>query len=113
LRCELTSALPSDTAIGVFRILQQGLSNIAAHARASRVELSLCQAGGQLTVELGDDGVGFDPGKAPPATAIGLRQMRERAGLLGGWLQVVSMPGAGTRLSLALPDGSDPHSEAP
>lgn len=91
----------------VYRTAQEALSNIAQHARATRVEASLAARGGMLELRISDNGVGFNLAaflQAPPSVAsgIGLRSIREQAAELGGRLDVES--GAkGTTLTLTAP----------
>jgi hypothetical protein len=91
----------------IFRIVQEGFANIARHARASHVWLSLQQQRNALLVEIGDDGQGFDLAQANelPNTygGMGLSNVRERASTLGGTLAIWSLPGRGTTLHLYIP----------
>lgn len=87
--------------LACFRVAQEALTNIARHAGASTVVISLGCADGQLTLMIGDDGRGFDPAAAP--AGLGLRGMRERLTLVGGELAITSRPGAGTRLIARVP----------
>ncbi|MHB8576962.1 MAG: GAF domain-containing sensor histidine kinase [Dehalococcoidia bacterium] len=96
--------LPPRLEVGVFRIAQEALTNVARHAAATSVSvlLSVDEApGGRLRLSVEDDGRGFDA-EAPPGH-FGLVGMRERARLLGGGLQIASTPDAGTRVELDLP----------
>lgn len=91
----------------VFRVAQEALTNAARHARCQNVLLRLSADGGWLTLLIADDGLGFDPKAAGPASADafsggGLAGMRERLALFGGSLDVVSSPGAGTRIRAQL-----------
>jgi signal transduction histidine kinase len=91
--------LDAEVETAVYRIVQEGLSNAARHAGASRVVVALSQMDGTLEVEVRDDGGGFDP--ATVTTGFGLRGMHERVDLLDGRLEIVS--GAeGTRVAAAL-----------
>jgi signal transduction histidine kinase len=85
----------------VYRVLQESLSNIARHARASRVRVSLAREGASLGLRVQDDGIGFQ-GPAG-AGSMGLAGMRERARAAGGQLLVHSQPGAGATVALSLP----------
>jgi PAS domain S-box-containing protein len=87
-----------------YRITQEALTNIARHAHASAVTVRLWATPEMLTVQIQDDGVGFDP-EAVLADSIstGLSSMRERATLLGGHLEIESSPNAGARLTAELP----------
>jgi signal transduction histidine kinase len=94
--------LPPDTEESLFRAAQEGLTNVRKHAAAGRVRL-LLDYGDDSTVrlEVGDDGVGT----AGPAhgAGFGLLGVRERASQLGGSVDVVSTPGAGTTVRVAVP----------
>jgi signal transduction histidine kinase len=72
----------------VYRIVQEALTNVAKHARAERVRLAIDESGGELLLEIQDDGVGF--GSKAGADGFGLAGMRERAALAGGTLSVES-----------------------
>lgn len=87
------------------RVVQEGLSNVRKHAKASRVTLDLAFDPGFATLQIEDDGVGFDAASQRSAGGHGLRGMRERAEELGGSLRVLSTPGRGTRLLVWVPTG--------
>ena len=91
----------------LFRIIQEGLSNVRQHARASRAWVYLAvDATGGVAVSIRDDGRGFNPGKLSPITPaghFGLRQMRERILDLSGTLDIRSAIGQGTELLITLP----------
>jgi two-component system, NarL family, sensor histidine kinase UhpB len=93
--------LPSDEQLVVYRVVQEGLSNIARHAGAGAVRVEVERVGGDGTiVRVADDGVGFVAGAIAPG--LGLTGMRERAVLAGGRLAVASAPGRGTTVELRL-----------
>ncbi|WP_157271808.1 PAS domain-containing protein [Azohydromonas aeria] len=91
----------------VFRVVQEALNNVAKHARATRVSLSLERRRGQLVGSVEDDGVGFDAAQAAAPSAgrshWGLLGMQERMGALGGRLDIESQPGQGTAVLWRLP----------
>lgn len=88
----------------VLRMVSEALSNVARHARASRVSVRLTSRGGCLEAWIEDDGAGFDPGEASDLDGhYGLLGMRERARLAGGSLEIASRPGAGATVHLTLP----------
>ncbi|HEV3379324.1 MAG TPA: PAS domain S-box protein, partial [Thermoleophilaceae bacterium] len=93
--------LASEVETAAYRIVQECLSNAARHADATRVEVELTQRNGSLSVRVGDDGNGFDPGSE--SAGYGLRGMRERVDLLDGSLTVESERSRGTEVSAALP----------
>lgn len=96
---ETAGAISGDTALHVYRIVQEGLSNIVRHAHASEVRLEVIRESDALTVSLTDDGCGFD-GAAP---GLGLASMRERALSIGALLAIESQPGGGTVVRLDVP----------
>jgi PAS domain S-box-containing protein len=90
------------TAVEVARIVQEALANVRRHSGARRASVRLMVRGDDALVEIEDDGRGLDPGT--PA-GMGLTGMRERAGSLGGELEVEGSAGSGTRVSLRVPLG--------
>jgi signal transduction histidine kinase len=98
--------LPDAASVAVYRIAQEGLSNVMRHAgaRTARVRLER-GADGALTMQLSDDGAGMPPPPAGPLATrgLGLLGAGERAAALGGTLHVDSRPGQGTTLTLRLP----------
>ncbi len=95
--------LPEARAIGLFRIVQESLTNVTRYAQASRVQVTLRGEGDTLTLQVQDDGLGFDPEAARRRNAFGLLGMQERALALGGTLQVHSARGQGTTVSVTVP----------
>jgi signal transduction histidine kinase len=96
--------LPPEAELALLRTAQEALANVAAHAEATRVGLTLSYLDGQVALDVRDDGRGFDPA-GPPASAggFGLVAMRQRIEGLAGTLQVESEPRAGTAISAAVP----------
>ncbi len=96
----------------LFRIAQEALTNAARHADASLVEVVLSFEHDLLSLEVKDDGVGFDAKATSVApSSVGLIGMRERAQLVGGVLVVRSRPGEGTQLSVTVPLEGDAQEE--
>jgi two-component system sensor kinase len=91
--------------ICLYRFVQEGLSNVAQHANASRVSVTLEAVDSTVCVSVQDDGRGFSPAAIAQnqISAVGLLGMRERLELLGGRLVIHSSPGAGTRLTAFVP----------
>jgi two-component system sensor histidine kinase UhpB len=92
--------ISADEQLVVYRVVQEGLSNIARHARAQSVRVEVERPDGGTVVRLADDGAGFTPGREVPG--LGLTGMRERAVLAGGRVDIASAPGAGTTIELRL-----------
>jgi len=95
--------LPEARAIGLFRIVQESLTNVTRYAQASQVRVTLRSEDERLALEVRDDGCGFDPGQTVRRDAFGLLGMQERALALGGTLELVSAPGQGTTVSVTVP----------
>jgi PAS domain S-box-containing protein len=87
----------------LFRIFQSATSNVVQHSKASkmRVNLSLCE--NKLTLEIWDNGIGFDPEKLSNSDSTGLIFMKERALLLNGELQIESLENQGTNIRVEIP----------
>jgi signal transduction histidine kinase len=85
----------------ILQVVREALSNVARHARATRVTVRAEHDGSGLTVEITDNGVGFEPSQ--PAVGRGLENVRERAQALGGGVDLTSEPGEGARLTLTVP----------
>jgi signal transduction histidine kinase len=85
----------------VYRLVQEALTNTAKHASTDSAEARIIERDGEISIEVSDEGTGFDPAEATPG--FGLVGMRERVELAGGNLQVDSRPGGGTRVSATLP----------
>lgn len=104
--------LPAPLETALYRIVQEGLTNVLKHAQARRVSLILQRSPNHVRVILEDDGSGFDP-EAAMSGRLGLRGMRERVALVGGTVTIESTPGKGTgifvRIPLAGESGEDDH----
>jgi DNA-binding NarL/FixJ family response regulator len=116
LRVGLSRSELPDTALGelgtqVLRAIGEALTNVRRHADARTVEVRSWASGHMLHVEVADDGRGFDTERAPPpASGRGLQGMSERLAALGGTCEIVSAPGAGTTVRLAVPlERETPH----
>lgn len=101
-----TRSAASEVETAAYRIAQECLTNAARHAAATEVTVEAAQAGGTLELRVRDDGRGFHPDRE--SAGFGLEVMRERAELLDGTLEIVSVLGAGTEVRARLPLGSPP-----
>jgi signal transduction histidine kinase len=96
--------IPAPLASVLYRVAQEALRNAARHASASRVEIFLRRAPGSATLEVTDDGRGFDVRRAEERRpGMGMFSMRERVALVNGVLTVESAPGRGTRIVATVP----------
>jgi len=105
---ELTERLPQTIEEGLYRIAREALNNVLKYAQASTVTIHLRQVEKLVTMEIVDDGVGFDPQDLRSRGGVGLRAMQERATELGGQWRVVSQPGKGTRVQVEVPLWTQP-----
>ena len=93
---------PAGVPLVAYRTAQEALTNISKHAQASKVELDLSLAGGVLSLEISDNGRGLNQDDLSKVRSFGIRGLRERAGTVGGWVDLSSTP-AGTTLILSVP----------
>jgi two-component system, NarL family, sensor kinase len=99
--------LPPRAEVALYRICQEALTNVARHAHARRVTVRLVITPDRVRLVVQDDGHGFDPSRVGDERH-GLVGMRERAGTIGGSLEVESIPDGGTRVEVMVPLGGQP-----
>jgi len=102
LEAHLSGRLQPEIETALYRIVQEALTNIVKHARASRVSIVLSERERAVTVVIEDDGIGFAP-RSAREDGLGLVGMRERVALVGGRLEIESREGAGTTLLVEVP----------
>lgn len=95
--------IPKDTALCIYRVIQESLRNIAKHAQATRVEIFLQGRQGRIFLHIIDDGIGFVPQEARHTPGIGLASMRERVEYVDGQFAIRSEPGMGTMIEVSVP----------
>lgn len=103
----IPDALPADTALCIYRVAQEALTNVARHARARHVILSLSHVSGGVELVVSDDGRGFEPAAVRGPLGLGLTSMEERMRLARGTLILDSGPGRGTRVRAWVPIDGD------
>ena len=104
----LDGRLPSVMETAIYRIVQEAMTNVLRHARATRVDVLLEQRGDKLVVLVEDNGIGFNLQEIINQGRLGLVGLRERAEMLGGELIIESMRGKGTTVLVEVPYG-DTH----
>ena len=98
----MPASVEADVSLCVYRVVQEALHNVARHSRASGVQVSVAYGSRQLTVQIADTGVGFEPGDVAQS-GLGLVSIRERVAALDGRLTIDAAPGKGTRIAVRLP----------
>ncbi len=108
LNADLRGRLPSARENGLYRIVQEALTNVRKHAAATEINVRLHQMNNDICLLIEDNGVGFELERVQPTanSGFGLTGMSERAHLMGGQLLIHSTPGSGTRITVTI--GSDP-----
>jgi two-component system nitrate/nitrite sensor histidine kinase NarX len=96
-------SLPPEVHAQLIRIVQEALSNVRKHAQADQAWISCEIAGGDLVIEVRDNGTGFSPEDVPGPSQHGLRGMRERAELIGADFQIIGGRQIGTTIRIRLP----------
>jgi PAS domain S-box-containing protein len=111
IRCKVSSnfqdtgLLDQGQATAAFRIFQEALTNVARHAQATKVHVSLMCSDDVLILKVEDNGRGINPSEIYGAPSLGLLGMRERAMFLGGDLAIVGTPQKGTSVTVRIPLG--------
>jgi signal transduction histidine kinase len=107
IECEVsvTGEVPVDTdsITAIYRIVQEGLTNVARHSNATRTELRLRARGDELLLEIRDDGRGVTGDEITDPLSLGLIGIRERAAVIGGTVQIEGVAGRGTIVSVRIP----------
>jgi two-component system NarL family sensor kinase len=100
----LRSRLPRHAEAVLYRVAQEAVRNAARHAKPSHMRISVDADASVATLEVSDDGIGFDLNDADRRRqGMGLTSMRERVGLVDGWLEIKTAPGSGTTVSANVP----------
>lgn len=95
--------IDSDKSIAVYRIVQESLTNVARHAKATEVDISISKQDNFLNVSIEDNGKGIERTQLGDAKSFGIIGMKERAYISGGTLLIASEPGKGTKIDLSMP----------
>jgi signal transduction histidine kinase len=97
--------LAPEHAVALYRVGQEALANVSKYAQARRVSMQLFAAPDEVTLEIADDGVGFDPQMLEATPGFGLKSLVERARGLGGWAEIAAAPGRGVTVMFSIPPG--------
>jgi signal transduction histidine kinase len=99
----MPSSIPDETALCLYRIAQEALSNVIKHSGARHAHVELSGDEGGVSLRIVDDGAGFDCDRPESKEGLGLVSMRERSRLVGGAITIDSRPSAGTRIDVHVP----------
>jgi signal transduction histidine kinase len=102
IKSNLTSRLPSHIEEGLYQIAREALNNIIKHAHAKNILISVQQVHKSVSMEILDDGIGFEPEKACRQGCLGLVNMKELAQSQGWQLLIESNPGNGARIQVEI-----------
>jgi signal transduction histidine kinase len=95
--------LDEDQVTALFRIVQESLTNIGRHAKASQAQIVVCTKDDRIEMKIADNGMGFDPEKRDRQSTYGLAGIEERINVIGGTFAIDSIPGIGTALMISMP----------
>jgi signal transduction histidine kinase len=98
-----TLQLPAGVPLVAYRTAQEALTNISKHSGATRASIDLSLASGVLSLEVSDNGKGLSHDDLAKSRSFGIRGLHERAGTVGGWVDLASRQGVGTTLILSVP----------
>lgn len=94
--------IPIEKQVALYFIAQEALNNVMKHAKAGSVTVHLSQTRNNIILDIEDDGIGFDPLRANPG-GMGIRNMQQRARLVGGSVKIDSTPGKGSQVRVTIP----------
>lgn len=102
-RADVSSRIPAEVGVTLFRILQEALHNAVKHSEVKLIGVQLSEHPSQIVLTVSDAGVGFDVEEARRGTGLGLASMEERARLVSGTIAIDSKPLNGTRIRVCVP----------
>ncbi len=106
-RSDVSSTLPSDIGLCLFRVLQEALHNAVKYSGLKSVEVQLSEQPNEAHLIIRDHGVGFDVETAMRGRGLGLTSMHERVRLVNGTISIESKPMAGTTIHVRVPFGAE------
>jgi signal transduction histidine kinase len=95
--------LEQEKSTALFRIFQEALTNVARHAGAKMVKVSLKKEGGKVLLKVEDDGIGIKAEEITSSSSTGIIGMRERVRMCRGQLRIKGIPGKGTTITVSIP----------
>jgi signal transduction histidine kinase len=102
---DVSDSIPNGIALCIYRVIQEGLRNIATHAKTNEARIILHGIDGSVDLLIQDLGIGFDVREVKEKPGIGLTGMRERVRLVGGTMSLRSQPGEGSEIQISIPLG--------
>ena len=110
-KSDVSSVLPAELGLSLFRVLQEAMHNAVKHSGVKRIEVQLSQDASEVHLIITDQGIGFDVHEAMQKSGLGLVSMRERVRLLKGTIAIESKPMYGATVHVRVPLQSDHRSE--
>jgi signal transduction histidine kinase len=107
----MPASVPPDTAVCLYRLVQEGLRNVVKHSGAHHATVDLRGSADAMSLRIVDDGAGFDAALIQGKEGLGLVSMRERVLHLGGTITIDARPSSGTRIDVRLPLGATDQAE--
>lgn len=104
---DFPDSVPQQLALCLYRVIQEGLQNIAKHSRAKAASITLQGLSEGIRLSIEDKGIGFDPQEVRKKAGIGLSSMRERVRLLNGAISFKLEPGQGTAIEVFIPSDQE------
>lgn len=102
-RSDVSSPIPRELALSLFRVLQEALQNVVKHSGVRRVEVTLRESSDEFQLIISDSGRGFDVDAVKQGNGVGLTSMRERIRLMNGTIKIDSKPLGGTTVHVRVP----------
>jgi signal transduction histidine kinase len=102
-RNNVSSILPFEVGVCLFRVLQEALHNAVKHSGAKQIDVQLAEHSNEVDLIVSDPGTGFDVESAMHGNGLGLTSMRERVRLVNGTIAIESKPGGGTQIQVRVP----------
>jgi len=111
-KTDVSSVLPFEAGLSLFRVLQEALHNAIKHSGVKRIDVQLAERPNEVHLIVRDSGKGFDVETAQQSTGLGLTSMRERVRLVNGTIAIESRPMGGTTIHVRVPFSSEKFSES-
>ena len=110
-KADVSSPIPAEIGVTLFRIIQEGLHNAVKHSGVKKIDVQLSEQLNEVQLKISDSGMGFDTEAAKQGRGLGLISMEERVRLVNGTITIASKPMLGTKIHVRIPVKAEPASE--